>query len=566
MRDPLEITFRVLATSANPAAVDLLVDALASADDRIRLLAAEALLNRRHTRGLLALVQVLETFSPEMRNRLIVNRQALEHALQQATVHGDPAMRQRGLMAIQWMEALELLPLLFTLLQDETHSERELIRQTITAVTQKLFDNVQADKNGVHGWWVSYQPIDRLVHNVLMYLDHALTTAPLTSGAEEAVQGLLILGNPDQEVVKRIFRHTDRHIREYAYEQLKTSRNAGMMRLTSAFLTQPFLPPVIFEVFAERDDLEFIIETLRTFPRKLNANQQKNLHAIEKLPWICEDLSLLKLIPAAWQATLIKWVSATGIPSEDKQHVVEWVMRFGGPEGKEAAAHLKNSLDQETLRSIVLDGLDSVEEEDQVWATRQLRSLAIPDTFRLLIDRLNSPLPSVRRAARDELQSFDLPMMLGKFETMDPETCHRAGQLLKKIDPNTPDALRREFAHPGARRRLRAIRGAFAMGLHGDIIEDLMMMLDDDDLIVRRTIVECLGAARHPEARDVLQRALRDPNLRIRRSAEIVLQQIEAKRAADAEHERTEEECRDEPAEGERSDVIAAGESTTTAP
>ncbi|MDA1213989.1 MAG: hypothetical protein O2955_15850, partial [Planctomycetota bacterium] len=134
MSGPLETTFLVLSSSASPAASDLLIDALHSTENHIQLLAAEALLNRRNTKGQLAVVQQLENFTPEMRDRMIVHRQLLEHAIQQATVHGDPAVRRCGLMAIQWMESIELLPLLFTLLEDESHTDRHLIRQTISTV------------------------------------------------------------------------------------------------------------------------------------------------------------------------------------------------------------------------------------------------------------------------------------------------------------------------------------------------------------------------------------------------------------------------------------------------
>ncbi|MFN0197635.1 MAG: HEAT repeat domain-containing protein [Planctomycetaceae bacterium] len=523
MQNPLEITFRVLSASPHPMAVDLLLEAVDSTDDRIRLHAADALLKCRQTRGLLALVRRLESFSAPMREHLKKNRQGLEHALHQAIVHGDPAVRQQGLIVMQWMETLELLPLLFSLLEKGDHPDRELVRQTISVVTHQLYDHMQAEKNGVQGWWISYQPLSTLIHDVLMYLDHALSKAKMGGGAEEVIEGLLMLGRPDQESVKKIFRHSERQFREYAYALMKTSRHSGIMQLVNAFLAMPYLPPMVFDIFAIRDDLEFILESLRSFPRRMNAHHQKNYRSIQKLSWAARELAILEMIPDADQVSLVKFVSATGIPDEDKQYILEWMMRCGGHDGKEAAAQMRRVFDEETLRGIVLDGLDSENEDDQVWATHQLRSLAMPETFRLLIDRLNSPTPSVRDAARDELRSFNLQTALDLFETLDPAVCRRTGELLMKIDPDTLDALRRELTQPGARKRIRAIRGAMALGLSENIIDDLMMLLGDEDAIVRRTAVEALGALDHPDARDALLHALNDPNPRVRYSVESVL-------------------------------------------
>ncbi len=523
MQNPLEITFRVLSASADLRAVDLLLEAIDSDDDRIRLYAADALLKSRQTRGLLALVRRLESFSPAMQDHLKRNRQGLEHALHQAVVHGDPAVRRQGLIAMQWMETLELLPLLFSLLEKGGHPEWELIRQTISVVTHQLYDHVQAEKKGVKGWWISHQPLSALVQDVLLYLDRALAKAKMGSGAEEVIAGLLILGRPDQECVKKVFRHPDRQFREYAHTMMKTSAHPGIVQFVNAYLAMTYVPPVVFDVFASRADLEFVLESVRLFPRRLSSLQQKNYRAILKLPWADRRLEILEFIPDADQASVVKFMLATGIPDEDKQHILEWMMRCGGHDGKEAAAQMKRVFDEETLRDIVLDGLDSANEEDQVWATHQLRSLALPDTFKLLIDRLNSATPSVRDAARDELRSFNLKTAFELFETMEPTVCLRAGELLMKIDPDTPDSLRRELMQPGARKRIRAIRGAMALGLSGIIIDDLMMLLGDEDAIVRRTAVEALGTIDHPDAHEALLHALTDLNPRVRVSAESVL-------------------------------------------
>ena len=82
-------------------------------------------------------------------------------------------------------------------------------------------------------------------------------------------------------------------------------------------------------------------------------------------------------------------------------------------------AEILETISPESVRGGLIGSLDSENEDVQVWATSQLRSQGVPEAIRLLIERLDSPLPAVREAAGQELGSFDLSMVLNLFERLD---------------------------------------------------------------------------------------------------------------------------------------------------
>lgn len=162
----------------------------------------------------------------------------------------------------------------------------------------------------------------------------------------------------------------------------------------------------------------------------------------------------------------------------------------------------------------------------QAWATSQLRALGVPQAIRLLIERLDSPLPAVREAARDELGSFNFELLLTIFEHLDETVGRRSGDLMRKIDPDWRPKLIAELASPIQRRRIRAARAAHALGLARDAQDGLVEMLSAAETLVRRTAAEVLGDVPTAEVVAALAAVLHDPSPRVREAAERSLADI----------------------------------------
>ncbi|MCA9093044.1 MAG: HEAT repeat domain-containing protein, partial [Planctomycetaceae bacterium] len=155
------------------------------------------------------------------------------------------------------------------------------------------------------------------------------------------------------------------------------------------------------------------------------------------------------------------------------------------------------------------------------------RVCKIPQTFEMLIERLDSPLSQVRDAARAELGDFTLQKFLSVFDENDQEVCVRAGRLMQKIDHDFIDQLRREVEHPIRTKRLRAIRASGAMQLQTHVVDSLLKQLSDEEPSVRRAAVDVLKYVLTPDVITALSKiAQQDKSPRVREDAVRACQQM----------------------------------------
>jgi len=182
------------------------------------------------------------------------------------------------------------------------------------------------------------------------------------------------------------------------------------------------------------------------------------------------------------------------------------------------------------VQDVVLESLDSSVPDVQAWATSQLRAWAVPNAMELLVGRLDSPIPEVRQAARDELAGFDVHRVLDIFEQLDSRMQTAVGHLIQKIDPQTPQKLQTEMLTAIRSKRIRAARAALVMNPQADVSNALLVMAHDSDNLVRRTAAEVLGKVHSREAIAMLLELTNDGSPRVRETAAAALDEIKTAR------------------------------------
>jgi HEAT repeat protein len=224
--------------------------------------------------------------------------------------------------------------------------------------------------------------------------------------------------------------------------------------------------------------------------------------------------------------TLISFIMATGLTQVQKLAALEWMVRFGSPEGRLAATEVLVELEDDKVQEVVLESLESDEPDVQAWATSQLRTWAVPKAMELLVERLDSKIPEVREAARGELAGFNVHRAIELFDHLDSRMQVAVGKLVRKIDPETIHKLKDEMQNAIRRRRIRAARAALAMKLHLEVVDSLLAMARDSDNLVRRTAAEILGKVSTREATDMLRQLRHDASPRVREAAAVSLHEL----------------------------------------
>jgi HEAT repeat protein len=525
MADPLSRTFDVLATAKSLAAVDVLITALDSKLPTIQDRAVAALLRRAATRCQTEVIRRLPDLSPAGRKLLEDQATRISGTLRQCLLHGDAELRTNGLTIVATMECYDQVPTLLTILEQRDDPFQEAACRTLQDLVNRLFEQsyLGAGRKANDRY---QRNLPQARQTVLVALEAACNRYADLAYPREVVECILVLGDPDSGAVRKAFLQSPPACREMAANLLATSKHPGVMRLLMDFMGQNYPNTKAFEAFETRIDPEFVCHVLRTFPPRLSENQQKNFRQLTQVVWIADELLPLEAIPPGLHEPLVAFVQATGLSLDDKIEIQKWILLNGSMQGRRAATQILEAIAPESVRGILFGSLDSENEDVQVWATSQLRAQGVPEAIRLLIERLDSPLPAVREAARGELGSFDLSLVLNIFEQLDRNVCLRVGALIRKTDPGCIHKLLEELNNPVRRRRIRAARAAEALGLAPDVEKGLLAMLSDEDTIVRRIAAELLVCVPSPEVVVRLTALLQDSSERVRDAAERSLEEI----------------------------------------
>lgn len=534
MSHPFDTTFTCLALTPNAAAIDVLVAALDVPDDEIRVRAVRALLKRRPTRGLVEVIRRLRTLPAEARDLVEEGADVLSRALRDCLVSGDAGLRDSAVELVERFEDYSAIPVLVQLLEDASLADRAELEHVIYELAAGLYEHLQFGLEQEDAG--SYlRDAQRIRHELLAALEEACHRFS-SHRCRQVVEGLLLLGDPDNLHLKKLFRDGSEEVRGVAAELLCSSTHPGVMSLVLNSMTQNYPFPASFAAFQKRTDPEFICHLLRHWPRKLSPFQQKNLKEVHAIAWLDPERMHLEAVPAALHRPLVAFLLATGLSEPQKLAVLEWIIQFGSPEGRLAATEVLADLEDDKVQEVVLGSLDSQEPDVQAWAIKQLRSSSIPHAMELLVERLDSPVPEVQEAARGELAGFNVHRVLEIYDHLDRRTLLAIGALVRKIDPDTVQKLKDEMLNAIRRKRIRAARGALALNVHLEVADALVAMARDSDNLVRRTAAEILGKVPTHESAAALVELARDASPRVRQAAEASLAALREVRNEPGQH------------------------------
>eukprot|EP00913_Durusdinium_trenchii_P008865 g8331.t1 len=525
MAEPLTKTFDLLATTSRPQAQEVLLAALDFPEEGIRDRAVEAILRRDSSLGHFEILRRYGTLNARSQELVQSKSARLGKAIIEALQRGDRAQREGTANLILAAERFEHLPLLIQILTDEPAVSADWVMPVVRDLINRLYDHCRphAETRKTGSYLRDAMGVKR---DTLAVLESAWPRMEDREILEALWEAIFAIGNWESSAVQSILFKAEERTHHAGWEILATSTMPGVMQLVCDALSQSTPPSQAVDLIVRRSDPQFIAHLLRWLPAQLTKTQRKNLERIHSVVWLKPPGPQLELLSDGLQPEVITFVNAIGMSDDDALAVYEWLIRHGSLEARLAATDALAGMQQGLVQSMLYESLDSEDGEVQAWATGQLRERQIPEAIPMLLSRLDSPIDEVREVARDELHSFDLHQALEWFDTLSDRACIRLGEVLQKIDPQAIGHLVDELRHPIQRRRLQAARGAYALKLHTKVVEPLLDLLQDKDVLVRKTVVEILGEIPDIAVIEGLDALLNDPDSRVRESVNEALKNI----------------------------------------
>ena len=528
---PQAVTFRILAESASTEAADALLAALTVDDAECRRLGAEGVVRQRSQLTILNLIRRIDDLPDDVCASLARQPDRFEAPLKQCFQRGDKTdlraatefSRRCGCIR-HFADAIGLLE---HWNEDIRDAASDCVRGLAEAVALRLLTSDAANLPCIDFNHCRALRIELLndLGRVLFQFDHLMNPQP-------AVDAVLILGRPDDEEVKNVCSKYGSECAEMATETLQTMKSLPVFDAVCEALKLLAPLPVFPKVLSQRDDPEFVLALLKWWPKRVTTYVETNIKRAGTIPWLNIEHPTLEKIPTTLHDQLVSLLNCTELERDDKNELKKWVVRHSSGSGRAAATDVLNWLPRKEVQHILYEALLDPDTEVEAWATQQLRSQKVPDTFGHLLERLDSDRPQVRDAAREELASFNIERVFDLFGSLPPSTCHHCGQLLQKINPHVLEDFREELQHAFHWRRVRATRAVGELGLVDELLPSLSALLEEPEWSIRRAVIESLSHSDSESALKIIRSMASDEQRQVREAVEVAVLTIQQRQAA----------------------------------
>jgi HEAT repeat protein len=523
---PCAITFEILAKDDSKEAGAVLNAALDVATAEIRKRAAAAVILRRSQLSIVDVIRRVETLADDVCDVFSRSPDRFTPALNESLTSPREELR---LSAIEFIRRTGNLPRFPSLLEKLQRTDGEFRDRAIDAVrdlARQLARRLMTDDQSILPG-LEFDVAKAHQEMLPGLLDKTLDVLEDERHREVIIESILLLGDIDGDVVRNLLELRDEQTREMAGAILRTDKHPAIHELLCQSLQKRFPPPITIEAIASRGDAEFVAHMLHWLPGKRNRLLQNNLEKLEELPWLVLPSNVIRNLPKSTHRSLVNFLDMVRIDPEVKKNIKGWIVRHSDAAGRHAAGEVLLSMPTQEVQKILYEALNETDPDIEAWATRQLRTQKLPDTFQQLIKRLEGDVNGqVKNAARDELSSFNLEKVLDLFEQLPESTRRRCGELLMKIDSETHLSLRRELAHPYRWRRIRAARAAAELGFLGEVMPAVCSLLEDADAMVRRTAIESLATLPTPVSIAAIRARSNDESRMVRQASREALAAI----------------------------------------
>lgn len=510
MADPLRKTLDLLARTTNTRAVDVLAGAMEGLDEA-RVGAAEALLRRGSARAQAAFVTRCEALTGTDRERLKRYSSLVDDAIDRSLLAGAEDVRSCALAEVRRVDRFDRLESVLKLRDIARGNLSDEAEETARHLVERLHELRSATDGYVES---QGRHIDDLRRDVLTTFESVVEQREDESLRDLAIDSILRLGHPDDPAVRSVLWDGSEEVRRLGAARLRRESHPGAMRLILDSLATPYPHPVVFECIRERIDPPFVEALLRWLPATPTRTQRSHLKQIGSVAFLTPER--VAELPADLQARAVRFVECTGVEKAVRRSLLDWIIRNGTAEGREAASGYLAELDASESREIVFEGLAHEDTATQAWAMAQLRPTGVAEAMTLLVQRLDDESEEVREAAQRELQGFGLDLLFRIHDHLPADVRRSVGGIVRKIDPNHANKLRNELRHPVHQRRVNAIRATANLGLQYSVIEEFLVLLQDPDHVLRRMAAEVLGTIPQPAVVLALRARIEDPHQRVR--------------------------------------------------
>lgn len=458
MNPGMDLTFDVLATTRNEAAVGVLAMSLDSNDLQVRRRGIEAMLRRGDADGPMRVLRLWDRLCDEEVRTVQQHAAAMQPAV--CEVLAQPIhhpLWPQALDALRMLNLSAVLPLIID--RAETCADRHLRGQMLATTIEMCTSLGMAARRDRGLPPHRREPVvRRLAESVRRYEFHrceGLVEAFLAASrwGDAELRTLLKDGSEEAAVIAG---------------PLVQSNLPAVVHLLAGFIRRRHLPLVVRRAVVARGDELFRDYLLAFVSERPSGTVLRNLRTLDELQCLAQWRTVVGKTPPAQHAALSHAYTANHHDLVRQLTVNLDILERGAPRADLAvSASLSRCapLDTEKLLDaamVVVDSQDPPHESEPLaqllWRVMQL---------------LDHPNPGIVERLRKLLQPLHAATFLGHAREAKDASYRKLGRLVRRIDPQAVDRIAEELRHPLLDRRLLGIEAAIVC----DALEPLEPLL-----------------------------------------------------------------------------------------
>ncbi len=521
MSTALNTTFRFLAKTENESAVEVLVKGLDCLHSPSQHGALSALLDRRTPDGHREIFRRLPTFDESCREIINERPERLVAAVSDAVRQADTKGSKSACEAIITFKLFDALPALVEVLAEPEGRHTDLLATTILRLTEAYY----AELSGADENHPSRKNQDVLRQRITASLESA-TRKFHRHQRTEPVEAYLLVAKPKSATFRSVLQRSNESCYKPIIDVLTNSSQGGVIRLLLGFLDDPQMPLVVTKVFGDRCDAKFIHHLSQAVgPRPLKA-VVATLARLNKLAWATPEHPVFDELDEQGQAGAVWLLTGSSVNRPKVLEVLAYLLAEGKPGGRREAAKALAQFEGAAANALAIKAINDDDPGVRAEIIKQLRPRKIPAAFSLLIRLVDNPEPEVQEALCAAMPEFNIRHFLDNFDSMPEALQPVAGHLVTKIDETAIEVITSEMQSQSPVRRRRATLAAIVMGVIPQLEEFVILLLTDEDHMVRIAAAKALADCKSVPTWEALRDALLDRSAIVQEAAEQSLERI----------------------------------------
>lgn len=469
---PRDITWEILRSTKNAAAIAVLGESLRTATARVRSEAVKTLFARREDLAYRQIILDWEACKAAALPLAADHRPQLDACTRDLMESGSLAEKR---LAIEVINALKLTTSLKSLLAIALEPRHALQAQAAKCVLELCSHWGNAARRGTDKATLRTPMLETLYGYLIEYSNQRNTML---------LDAWLALVHWDDAIQRGILADPGGNIYQALLERISSHQEPFVIQLLAGYVARTTTPASLLEILCQCDspklaeELAAMVDTPAWTTAKRRLRELPTLQCLKRIG--NQSSKNFDYERRIW--TVISY------SSDDMHQVLNGALRLaklGSAEGRKTAC--------EVIKNCRIPSLDSMVSELQAVQAGIAPQGSLGTVLMEISHWSTSPSTALQQAAVGLFREFTIQNLMTQLPKWPTTMCRAMAQIVRLFEKNLTDFLAKELQSPAPKRRLAALQATHMLELPEAVSQFLLPMLEDPRLEVRVQVIDLLS-------------------------------------------------------------------------